>query len=430
MVGLKRGNTVVALDGNVAIMQVPQMIRPLEGYVSVIFSSITSAMAAGAIVVMVFDEPACISKAKSEEQARRDAARKKGQMEMSEDFLDPIPLNDDYGLDDLRAVADCHQIMSHRPARLRFVDEVVRQVLERCKKKLATWKEQDPTAAQGAVIFDGVDPRGADRPIGCEREPGVVATDPMFEALFSHEEKIGEGDIKLAYVAKRVREIVAGQACEPLKEARLHVTCTIDTDSIAIELMEAAKRHTQPSGGPKMHGLLAMREQRSNKREWQQGDPTAVFCLLDIEMLYECLQKDIWSIAKTPSLLERRCAMVLLCTGWALAGSDFTEVKGLRADVVLDCVPAVVVKQPHTLALMSAAWEGDREAVINMRSALRRLIDKCASWMSETKGCQKKTIENVRGCDNSPLLRGCWVASYWNCREFKENLSDFGFSGA
>ena len=91
--------------------------------------------------------------------------------------------------------------------------------------------EQDPTAAEGAVIFDGVDPRGADRPIGCVREPGVVATDSMFEALFIHEEKIGEGDIKLAYVANRVREIVAGQACFPMKEARLHMTCTIDTVS-------------------------------------------------------------------------------------------------------------------------------------------------------------------------------------------------------
>ena len=122
--------------------------------------------------------------------------------------------------------------------------------------------------------------------------------------------------------------------------------------------------------------------------------------------------------------------MVLLCTGWACAGSDFVEVKGLRADVVLDCVPAVVVKQPQTLALMAAAWEGDREAVINMRSALRRLMDKCASWMSETKGFQTRTIDKVRGCENSPLLRGCWVASYWSCREFKENLGDFGFSGA
>ena len=73
LVGLVRGSTVIALDGNVQIMQVPQIIRPLEGYVSVMFSSITSAMAAAAVVVVVFDEPGAPARARPPARARAHA---------------------------------------------------------------------------------------------------------------------------------------------------------------------------------------------------------------------------------------------------------------------------------------------------------------------------------------------------------------------
>ena len=429
--GLNRSGCVLALDGNVAMMQVPQMIRPLEGYVHVIFNQIVSAMSAGNVVVMVFDEPACISPAKAEEQARRDAARKKHVLNEPDVYLEPFPLTDDYDLAELMAVSDCHHVMRHRPSRLRFVDEVVKQVLERCKRKLETWRQQDPGAPEGAVIFDGVDWRGAERPIGSERRPEVVGTSSLVEALFEHTDiSMGEGDLKLAHVAKTVRHLTSLGACAMFKETRLFMTITIDTDSIAIELLEAAKRQQNPVKAPRMMGMLCMREQRSNKREWEEGDPRSVYCCLDTEMLHELLQKDMWTVHKNPTPFERRLAISFLTTGWALAGSDFTEVKGLRADVVLDTVPALMANQPKTLALMSAAWDGDRDAVLKMRTALRRLMDKCAAWMSETPGFQKRTIELVRSSDNAPLLRGAWVAAYWSGREFKENLEDFGFRSA
>ena len=427
--GLKRSACVLALDGNVAMMQVPQMIRPLEGYVHVIFNQIVSAMSAGNVVVVVFDEPACISPAKAEEQARRDAARNKRVLNEPDVYLEPFPLTDDYDLAELMAVSDCHHVMRHRPSRLRFVDEVVKQVLERCKRKLETWRQQDPGAPEGAVVFDGVDRRGAERPIGSERRPGVVGTSSLVEVLFEHTDvSIGEGDLKLAHVAKTVRQLASLNTCAALKETRMFMTVTIDTDSIAIELLEAAKRQQMES--PQMMGMLCMREQRSNKREWEEGDPRSVYCCLDTEMLHEFLQKDMWTVHKNPTPFERRLAISFLTTGWALAGSDFTEVKGLRADVVLDAVPALMAKQPQTLALMSAAWDGDRDAVLKIRTALRRLMDKCAAWMSETPGFQKRTIESVRCSDNAPLLRGAWVAAYWSGREFKENLEDFGFRSA
>lgn len=430
LAGKNRESSLSALDGNVMVMQVPDAVRPLEGYVSVLCNSVFAAMAASKIVFVVFDEPEVLTLAKREEQARRDMQRNRREVNVAHD-LDPHPTTDEYTLADLQAVCDCHRVMACRPARLRFIDELMRQVLQRCEQKMKSWEAQG--FVRGAVLVDGVDPRGADRPVDHVREPTLVGTDSRLVELFGHADlPIGEGDMKLAHVARRIRELVAADAVE-LQGCEMHLTVTIDTDSIAIELLEAAKRQEKPLDGKRMSGMLCMRERGSKRaRDGGEGGGGSHYLCCDTEHLHELLQQSMWKPAKqAPTPFGRRLAITFLVAGWALAGCDFVELKGLRADVVLDSLPALMTKHPEVLARMSAAWGHDREAAVEMTRALAHLLNRCSGWMHGLRGIKMDAVQRVAQAEQEEpdvLLRAAWTVCYWSGTEWRGPLDDFGFT--
>ena len=427
---LERENVVVALDGNVLMMQVPKEAASFSAFVGIVTNAIRSAMGSARIVVVVFDEPAILSLAKREEQMRRDATRTRTVPITSSDFK-AYPTDDNFGMDDLNGAPNCHDIVHCRAARSRFFDEVGCQVLDRLKKTILTWESSG--FGSSAVVFDGLDPRGAGRPVGATREPQIYGSDAEVSAMFEHAPE-GEGDRKLALIEQRVREIAhVPERDRPafLKTPKLHCTVTIDTDSIAIELLEKGRRSVEnPHLSSCVKGVLCMRE-RQNKRDSWDDDPGAVYCCLDYDLLYQMLQRDMWGMHREPSAADQRLAIALMVTGWALSGCDFTSVKGLNANMIFDAVPSFVKTAPACLALMENAWGGSREDVMAIVPALKRLVLLCAGNYSDQPRSRKATVQYLRevgqGIVTEPLLRAAWVASYWSNNEQKGNLSDFGF---
>ena len=426
----EREGCTVAMDGNVMMMQVPKGVRDLNGYVGIVFNAISAGMAAGKIVFVVFDEPDIITVAKAAEQAARDKKRGSGSTSPTHG---EFPEDDDYGVEELLQVPDMHPLMRHRPARMRAFDEVMKRVLERCKSKLETWKHH---GCGGAVLIDGVDPRGASRPIGYAREAQMVGTEEAMVKLFDHPAvNIGEGDIKLQHVSRTIREKVA-EDHECAKGCALHLTVTIDTDSFAIELLDTARRQFDGIQGTQMRGILCMKERaKPNKRkrtmeeEEEDGQRSGYFTCVDIERLHELLQRDMWIISRNPpTAFGRRLAITFLCAGWALAGCDFCQVQGLRADVILDTIPGLMQRNPEMLARMQAAWEENRTNARNMVAALGLLLGKSASWMNGIN-CKIESIEKVREASSSKeeeLFKAAWTVSYWNGIEYNTGLHEFG----
>tara|TARA_Y100000768_G_scaffold255360_1_gene194070 strand:- start:9816 stop:11237 length:1422 start_codon:yes stop_codon:yes gene_type:complete len=428
--GLERGNVVVALDGNVLMMQVPKEAASFAAYVGIVTNAIRSAMGTAKVVVVVFDEPAILSFAKKEEQVRRDTARTRTVPISSFDYK-PYPTSDDFGAAELNKAPNCHDIVNCRAARSRFFDEVGCQVLSNLKKTMRTWEESGFGTSD--VVFDGLDPRGAERPIGAVREPKIYGSSAEVAAMFEHPPE-GEGDRKLALIEQRVREIAfVPESDRPafLKTPKLHCTVTIDTDSIAIELLEKGRRSVEnPNLSSCVKGVLCMRE-RQNKRDSWDDDPGAVYCCLDYDLLYEMIQKDMWGMYREPSTTDRRLAIALMVSGWALSGCDFTEVKGLNAKLIFDALPSFVKTAPKHLALMEHAWSGNREDIKAMVPALKRLVLLCAGNYSDQPRSRKATAQSLRdvgeGNALTPLLRAAWVTSYWSNNEQRGDLSDFGF---
>lgn len=420
--GTPRERAVIALDGNVLMMQVPQQAASFSAYVGIVSAAIKTAMANASLVVVVFDEPWCMTAAKAEEQRRRDAARSKTVPVCSLD-LTPHPISDAYGTKELFGTSDCHAIVRCRPARQRFFDAVGREILTLLNRTVDKWAEG---GHESVLLFDGLDPAGADRPIGQKRAPGIWGTDDAIAALFQREQAIGEGDLKLVAVEQRVQQLVK----EEKLDVSLHVTNTIDTDALAISLLDEAKRFGTDEDNKGVKSMLAFRE-RASKRDLEETDARATYWCVDVSMLHHMVQNDIWSMSKKePTPLEARCAMALMAAGWALAGSDFTRAKGLHARMVFEAVPAMLATCPRLIELMQHSWKDSRQGAKLVQPALRRLLLLCASSYSEQKRARKKTVEELRNHETDVLLRACWTVAYWQNVEHTGSLDDFGFSVA
>jgi len=265
--GRRRNETLLVVDGNVLMMGIPASIDTFDGYVGVIATQLGAAVSAAAHVVVVFDEPEHLTKAKQQEQRRRDAQRS-GRTPVSSSDLSACPTTDDYDLAMLKGVriedapegaavvytegykryavppANTKLLMNHRAARARFHDAVCVAALEYLQRNM------DGNGAW-SLSFDGVDGRGANRPTGTPRELGVLSSDPdLWGPLLARDDPIGEGDMKLTDVTAKVHARAVAEPDGALGMVSLNLLWTIDTDSLLIELMQQARRRMRDGPEP------------------------------------------------------------------------------------------------------------------------------------------------------------------------------------
>lgn len=343
--GVGREQCVSVLDGNVLLHGVPASATTLDAYVGIVYSALLKACATCFLTVVVLDDPATLTEAKRQEQARRDAARRP-RVVCSADVPNQAPTNDDYDAEQLARVQNVHSLVSSRGSRMRFFDEVMRVVLDRLGEQIKRWNGGGFLG--GNVIVDGLDGRGALRNIGASRAPAIVGTCPELTALFQREEPIGEGDLKLAFAGRRFRELAAGGHAA-LQKTKLALTSTIDTDSFAIELLQEAQRVGDAAASP-VQSLLCMRE--NTKKRGTADEKSAVYLCCDLAMLHEKLQAHMHGLYRTPAPLQQRTAMALLAAGWALCGCDFVEVAPARRLPPRRAAPAAAapIHNPDTAA--------------------------------------------------------------------------------
>jgi hypothetical protein len=402
--GLAREEVCAVSDGNVALARVPQAVQEFDAYVSILASSLRQLLGSASVVVVVFDDSAQMTEAKRAEQAKRDAGRAKSRVVASSD-VDAVPRDDDYGETDILQLRDCHALMSFRPARNRFFDAVCVAVLNRLRPQMERWEEQGfPTC----LLFDGIDPRGANRPLGTQRRPQLWGSCAESASALQHAEA-GEGDLKLLLVEQCV-SAAAAAATARFGAMRAVFNVTIDTDSISLGLIEAARRECAGESG--VLSLLAL----------QDSDG---FLVVDSEKLYAKLQAEIWGRLEATAE-ERRRAMLLLIGGWALGGCDFTGVPGFTAEMAFDVVPALARTMRDELNVMDDA-RGERSQVGNTSGMLRKVVFLGASSYAERPRSKRSVIEKLHAVESAPLLRASWCLSYWSLNEIKGDLTEFGF---
>ena len=430
-------STAILLDGNVLVRQIPQSVDNFFKYTDVFMGFLTRALDAADLVIVVWDEPEFLTKAKAEEQNKRDAQTKKAQIVCSEDITPLLgPTNDDYVTSALHDHNPQH-VVAHRAARARLYDEVVKTSL--------TQLDASGTLRQKDILFDGIDPRGADRPIGTPREAEMVGSNSWLETLMSRKVPIGEGDLKLPDLASQIQYL--RDTDKAFQSIELIVMQTIDTDSIAIELMAAAARRDQLIQLPilkPMKVVLALRKKRTEKRAREEGleigiDCTATyFSLCEMDKLFESLVVHF----KPPSGYERHL-VALLVAGLALCKSDFVYFNGLRPDAILAAMKMALDSKvdgfvANLLKPMTHTWNLDPtdnlDVITQARDEMVSSIDALVGYATEAllaiprmKQASNR-VKNTAELDRVMLLRrASWVICYWSGACELTQLVEFGF---
>jgi hypothetical protein len=418
----KREETFACIDGNVLMMSVPQGAQTLDAYVAIVTSSLKRAIATSFVTVVVFDNPSCMTEAKKQEQMKRDAAKASTAVCCSSDLASSAPTDDNYEKQYIVDSTNVQALRDNRSTRHRFFDEVAVQVLYNLKQQVKRWNESGH--AGGHVLFDGIDPRGADRSIGDARNAQMIGSCDRLESLFERSIDIGEGDLKLADLGRRVRSL--SLADDPdLKSIKLSLCTTIDTDSFAIELIEEAKRCKDLDSPRAFNTLLCMRERARKRGLEDDKDPFYLCC--DVTLLHALLQRSMWGMSRSPSPSDRHAAMTLMCAGWALCGCDFVEFKGMRSDVVFDSIGTVVKTVPSAIENTKHAWSGRRDQVKELHQPIRALAMACASRFLDIPRIKKDFVPSLRNLDDMLVKRTAWLLCYWNSCEFKGSMEEFGF---
>jgi hypothetical protein len=419
--------TAVILDGNVLVRHVPTIVDGYESYSKIFRGFINAAFAAGDTVLVVFDDPQKVTKAKIEEQRKRDAASKKAAPTVSPDVQEQLgPTNDDYDAEALQRF-NPHQIMCHRKARDRFFDGLCRDTLIHIQRE---WSGAGGPNGR-SLTFDGIDPRGADRPPCEAREPAMYSSNDSIEAKLSRkagEYHPGEGDIKISDIQRRVAHL-RGEG-ELFERVELILVSTIDTDSIAIELLTRASRELEPLSRP-LKTVLCFREAaRKRKAVEEPRTEGTSFACFDIDMLYEGFVGKLFHDCEerpTPEICSG--ALSLICAGWCLCGCDFVKLSGMRSDVVFSVVANLCDSEAGTILLKSMLPEDDDTTPLirkRFSNAISKLIDGCVTTLSDMPRL-KRASASASEYEPSHVRRAAWCVLYWSGVEFT-SLEEWGFA--
>jgi len=421
-VGVARKQTLVVVDGNVLVMQTPAAVDTFPGYVAVLANQLHGAIKAGEHVVVVFDEPASLTRAKQEEQSKRDS-RRAPQTPVCSDDLVPCPRDDNYTREELDAEGlNVRLLINHRPARSRFYDALCVAALAKLRATLV-----GEEGCAWSVTFDGIDSRGADRPLGEKRRPGVLSSHPEeWAPVLTREHAIGEGDMKLTDVCHRVHKLRKSSPDAAMGDVLLNLLWTIDTDSFLIELMQQSRREMRPRAEDRNELTMLCLREPARRRKGEVPEP-AYFQCIDMMCFHESVMTYVFgSRSVTPALQEKKpLVTALLAASIALCGCDFVEVRGLRADLVLPCVREVARNQPELLELMHGVYTGRAEDTRNAGEAIKAVIE---DFLTSIAGAprMKATSQKASSYSDLQVLRACWLAAYWNGNEFK-NVRNWGF---
>ena len=361
---------------------------------------------------MVFDEPEVMTEAKQEEQRRRDASRALPVF-CSSDLAGNEPNDDSYTTQYIQQTSDVHRLIDNRATRGRFFDEVMRLVLVNLNAQIQRWVKSGFLG--GHVLCDGVDPRGADRPTGEERRPGVLSSHPdLWTPLLTREEPMGEGDLKLTDVCSRVFKQRADAPGSPLANVLLNLVWTIDTDSFLIELMQQARREERPRAEDRNDlTLLCLREPARKRKD--ELPTQAYFTCIDMSIFYDEVINYIFArnVAPPDFARRKRQACALFAAGVALCGCDYVKVDGTRCDLMLPCIRDVARNRPDLLQLMEGCFTGKADLVRDSGAAIQAVVENYLEAVGAMGGRLTKSVHKASTYSDLQVLRTSWIVAYW-----------------
>ena len=417
---VERCQMLAILDGNVILRGLPSGVESFHEAIEFFAWKIIDALRAAEHCVVVFDDSAVITQAKAKEQAKRDAAAKRRVPICSED-LTPyvIPTNDDYDMGALLQdkFSAPHLMATARAARPRFIDAVVQGVLAMVERLVG-----EPFT----LAFDGVDSRGAARPVGEARVGGVFATHAVWETVLARRTPIGEGDMKFSAVCQGVRDVIEFGEAGILSNVCLYALITVDTDSYMIELLEQSRRKVRVRETGVHEWVVLCMTERARKRKGDDHVTPGHLLACDVEVLYELLVQRLFGTTRLGEATAARVpeAIMLLVAAFCLAGTDFVKLAGVRADLALNAV-ATMIKRPGATDDLSYVLSPTPAGALRAAVAIQRFLDHYVKSI-ESNGRLTKSRQNASAYSHADISKTIFNVSYWAGNEHLD-VSAFGF---
>lgn len=435
---VNKTNAAVIVDGNVVVRAAPQL--SYKDFCKYISDQVNSFFSSAKHVIFVFDEPDAVSIAKREEQAQRDAQRKKREIVTSEDVF-KLPQSDAYNESDIKDCPNIRDLIENRPSRIRLMDMVFCHIMNEALRTASKQREM-LGKAMTTLTFDGIDPRGDARGHNAPRYPGIMSTEESLLAVLHREHPIGEGDLKMVAVERAIER----HRCEkdsPVASVRMVLHSTIDTDSLMINLIAEAERDSR--GVNDLISLLCLREP-GRKRKGDDHFTPAHYQVVDMAKFYSAVML-VFFKEDTPAVRKMgREAVALLAMALAACGCDFTgktQIKGLRANEMFCTLSNVIYANPTILPSMRGAWSGDVEKTRKTCNVLKYVLNvygrnmgngvhsvpvmlSAESYQGSVSKVRQKYALDIQTPTEEGPLRAAWVGAYWAGYEFKQ-LGAFGF---
>lgn len=470
-----RNCTSIIKDGTVMFMGIPQDVGSISEYVEVVTSTLFHAFGLARLVWLCIDDPSQIPVEKTPTQKRRSRN-------------EPMGPGDDWDVEYVELLSNCHSLVTNRTSRYRLIDEVMRRVLPKMS-------EFFKTSCDGSMlIVDSIDMRGASRPLGEERRPARLYVDTAnvephaddeFESCIRrmiHRDELSEQDVlqlKLGEADLKIRiaeDVLAERALK--REILLVLIDTIDTDQLPISLLAAAERRERRRAAQE-----AAEENREENRESKphppgQALPVVLLCMRErgkwaaqeLEAYRSCMSgaspfappslKEASPFSNAGVLLinvdaclrsldclilrediDRRSQvgwLRLLVASWALSGCDYVNSIG-HCDNLTDAfmrTASAHSRRNHSLADLDWA-----SANLPMSERVRRLSlakEFLMAVIDDNERHKKAGSRQTRdpNCLEVAADSALWVAGYWSIRTSPEDAvesylwSAAGASGA
>ena len=435
---INKTNTTAVVDGNVLVRSAPQL--SYKDLCKFLYDQVHNFFGAAKHVIVVFDEPDSVTRAKCEEQAQRDAQRKKREIVTSTD-ISRLPQTDAYNEADIKDCPNVHALIEQRPTRIRLMDMVFNHIMTEALRV----KSQQLAVlgmAMTTLTFDGIDPRGDARGHNEPRRPGIMSTEDKMKEVLHREKAIGEGDLKMVAVERAI-ESHRWKKGSPLASVCMVLHSTIDTDSLMINLIEEAERDSR--GVTDLVSVLCLREP-GRKRKGEDYFTPGHYRVVDMQRFYKAVMLLLFR-EDTPQVRKLgREAVALLAMATAAVGCDFTgkaQIKGLRANEMFCTLSDAIFESPTMLPSMRGAWSGDIKQTLKTCLVLKQILHTYGRNLARgihpvpamlSSECYQGSVSKVRqkyaldiqSPSEEGLLRAAWTVSYWSGYEFKE-LDQFGF---
>ena len=443
---VKQANVAIVVDGNVMVRSAPKL--SYKDFCHFIRRQVLDYFSVAKHVIVVFDEPENVSIAKREEQAQRDAQRKKREIVTSEEILS-LQKNDAYNECDISNCRNIHEIVENRSTRARLMDMVFDAVMTKERSARARWVGSSLSSSsyqQGetTLTFDGLDPRGDARRHDAIRLPGIQSTSLKIETILRRDKAVGEGDLKLVVVEQAIERSTREEG-SPFANTKIVLHSTIDTDSLLINLISEAERVSRGETN-NLTSLLCLREPGRKRRHDDDEFVPCHYQIVDMSRLYSavmllCFGEDTHSVRELGREAVALVTMAVVCAGCDFIGKN--QIKGVRANELMCSVASVIKENPCVLPRMRGAWSGSVSDSIKMCKVLKCVLDKngrdlgvgqhnvpvvlsSENYNGSVSAVRKKYALDVQNAREEGLLRAAWVVSYWHGFEFDEVVR-FGF---